>query len=349
MTMSLPIFPDIPEGITVDNAIYQILISIAMEEIGLSHVINAEGEKIQYIIGTLPGSAPAVPPTIDQVIEVNESVKETLQQVAFNQMLLSSKMADALKAYLKNKKDGSDPIDPPKPPEVIITVKFNGNNPLIEEGSRYGPDYTITPPEYESQAVWSTSDPTIATADKNGMIYAHKPGIVVITLAVGDVFDTLTLTVTPSAAKGLPLTKGEGPYAPRIDPDDERNNFSLVVSVNATPTEGSGPLFKLLESGAIKLVDILDTDDLSGIRVRPEDASLNHLFWVENDKSGAPAVKYDYYPTDIDLWLAEKEGPTNIYVYLILSKPGYNDTRIKAHLLYNDSIFAGGGTGGVSQ
>ena len=38
----------------------QILSSIAMEELGMSHILNAEGEKLQYILGTLPGlSGPA--------------------------------------------------------------------------------------------------------------------------------------------------------------------------------------------------------------------------------------------------------------------------------------------------
>jgi len=102
--MSLPKFPNVPKDFTCENSIAQILTSIAMEEIGLSHILNAEGEKLQYILGTLEGSSPPASPTIDQVIEVNQSVKDMLQQVAFNQMFLSAKMSDALKAYLQFKK-----------------------------------------------------------------------------------------------------------------------------------------------------------------------------------------------------------------------------------------------------
>jgi hypothetical protein len=50
--LSLPSFPDIPE-ITIENAVGLILLSIAMEELGLSHILNAEGEKLQYVLGTL--------------------------------------------------------------------------------------------------------------------------------------------------------------------------------------------------------------------------------------------------------------------------------------------------------
>ena len=44
-----------------------------MEELGLSHILNAEGEKLQYILGTLPGlSGP--PATVSDVLAANESV-----------------------------------------------------------------------------------------------------------------------------------------------------------------------------------------------------------------------------------------------------------------------------------
>jgi len=34
-----------------EDAISQIISSIAMEELGLSHILNAEGEKIQFVLG----------------------------------------------------------------------------------------------------------------------------------------------------------------------------------------------------------------------------------------------------------------------------------------------------------
>lgn len=49
--MSLPTFPS--GSISKEDAVNYILTSIAMEELALSHILNAEGEKIQYIIGTL--------------------------------------------------------------------------------------------------------------------------------------------------------------------------------------------------------------------------------------------------------------------------------------------------------
>ena len=75
--MSLPSFPNVDPPIQREDAVNQILSSIAMEELGLSHILNAEGEKMQYILGTLPGlSGPAA--TVKDVLNANESVRGLL-------------------------------------------------------------------------------------------------------------------------------------------------------------------------------------------------------------------------------------------------------------------------------
>ena len=120
--MSLPTFPNMPDDFTFDKSIYQIITSIAMEEIGLSHIINAEGEKIQYVLGTLEGVCPPAPPTIEEILAVNKSVRDTLQQVAFNQMFLSSKMSAALDAYAENKKEENGGGDDPLPTTLPCVI-----------------------------------------------------------------------------------------------------------------------------------------------------------------------------------------------------------------------------------
>jgi len=93
--MSLPEFPTSTPPLSREEAINQIISSIAMEELGLSHIINAEGEKLQYILGTL-SSVTGPRATIDDVLKVNESVRAVLQGATESQTLLRSKLHQAL-------------------------------------------------------------------------------------------------------------------------------------------------------------------------------------------------------------------------------------------------------------
>ena len=110
--MSMPTFPDIPDRPDFESSIYQVISSIALEELGLSHILNTEGEKLQYILGTLPGSTP-VNPSIDQLLEVNQSIRDLLTTVSMNQMFLFVKMSAALKALVKDRKKPGGPTEPP--------------------------------------------------------------------------------------------------------------------------------------------------------------------------------------------------------------------------------------------
>ncbi|MGL5379890.1 hypothetical protein [Clostridium sp.] len=101
--MSLPKIPDMNPNVTVDkeDALNLLLFSIGMEEIGLSHIINAEGEKIQYILGTLvdvDGNTIAPPEraSVQEVLAVNKSVGGTLKNVLRNQLLLQLKLEDVM-------------------------------------------------------------------------------------------------------------------------------------------------------------------------------------------------------------------------------------------------------------
>lgn len=63
---------------------YEVIHSIALEEAGLAHILNAEGEKIQKAV--------AISDNIEQLICVNESVKRTLTQVTLLEGMLYSKL-----------------------------------------------------------------------------------------------------------------------------------------------------------------------------------------------------------------------------------------------------------------
>jgi hypothetical protein len=113
--MSLPSFPDPKNMLSRDQAINAILTSIAMEETALSHIINAEGAKIQYAIQKMKSD----PCCADhqELVKVNESAASLIDRLNDMQCILKSKMRLALSA-LPSKCDEHHPHEchPQKPP-----------------------------------------------------------------------------------------------------------------------------------------------------------------------------------------------------------------------------------------
>lgn len=95
--MSMPSFPPCGADMTKDEALTMIIASIAMEELALSHIVNAEGEKLQYVLGTLP-DGPKICASNQEILAVNKSVRDLLNTVMQNQMLLKGKLEKALEA-----------------------------------------------------------------------------------------------------------------------------------------------------------------------------------------------------------------------------------------------------------
>lgn len=83
--------------ITQSQVANLLLASIAMEELGLSHIINAEAEKFQYVLGTLPGLT-GPPATISDLLNVNASVVNTLREITKKEILLYNKLNSVLTA-----------------------------------------------------------------------------------------------------------------------------------------------------------------------------------------------------------------------------------------------------------
>ena len=81
-----------------------IIASIAMEELALSHIHNAEDEKLRYILGTLPGTSPCARP--QDVLTAGKSVTALVEAVTRNQMLLKNKLSQVLEFC---------PLPPPHP------------------------------------------------------------------------------------------------------------------------------------------------------------------------------------------------------------------------------------------
>ena len=72
--------------ITRDQAITDLIQSVALEEAALSHILNAEGEKIQKMVA-LPDVAP------ETLLAANKSVESMVNAVARLEMILQSKLS----------------------------------------------------------------------------------------------------------------------------------------------------------------------------------------------------------------------------------------------------------------
>ncbi|MFB5269066.1 hypothetical protein ACE41H_20080 [Paenibacillus enshidis] len=90
--------PNITPTITVtrEDAITLLIVSIAMEELGLSHILNAEGEKLQYVLGTLSGTIPPPNVTLDVLLAINDSIRKTIKETTKKDWILSNKLQKAL-------------------------------------------------------------------------------------------------------------------------------------------------------------------------------------------------------------------------------------------------------------
>ncbi|MEG0872937.1 MAG: hypothetical protein RSE00_00795 [Clostridia bacterium] len=81
--MSMPVI--IPGTKTRIQAVSDAMISVALEETGLAHILNAEGEKIQAVLA-LPNVTP------DQLLAVNSSVQNLILAINRLEVLLVSKL-----------------------------------------------------------------------------------------------------------------------------------------------------------------------------------------------------------------------------------------------------------------
>lgn len=66
-----------------------VLQSIALQEAGLAHIINAEGEKIQKVVAMCDAD-------VDDLICINESVESLIERVTSLELVLKNKLDSVL-------------------------------------------------------------------------------------------------------------------------------------------------------------------------------------------------------------------------------------------------------------
>ena len=95
--MSAPVIKTPNDPVCRDQAITDIIESIALEEAGLAHIINAEGEKIQ--------KGKDLARNVEELVTLNASVKDTLVTIIKLQMLLQFKLEEIAKLIPKKRHD----------------------------------------------------------------------------------------------------------------------------------------------------------------------------------------------------------------------------------------------------
>lgn len=118
-------FPNIPNitptiSVTIEETIPLLLSSIALEELALAHIMNAEAEKLQFVLGTLGGSGITLSPaelSLENLLDINESVQCTLWGVIKKEMLLDFKFRNILEL-----------IDSIPPPIVCNVLAYVAND-----------------------------------------------------------------------------------------------------------------------------------------------------------------------------------------------------------------------------
>lgn len=82
--MGMPTF--VTSDMSRSDAITDIIQSVALQQAALSHILNAEGEKIQHVLGSKCS-------TTDEILAVNKSVRSMVDSVSKLEILLQHKLS----------------------------------------------------------------------------------------------------------------------------------------------------------------------------------------------------------------------------------------------------------------
>ncbi len=166
--MSFPNIPDIKPDINIafDDAINLLLTSIAMEEISLSKMLDAETDKILHVLGNSMKSDGESDYSFEDVLAVNKSVNNTIKNMIKLQMLLQFKLEN-IKEILPSTSTSST--------TTFTSTSTTSSSTTISTTSII-PLKTIEPPDpiYRKQAVIYSTKPFCPKKSKKAYLYKDK-------------------------------------------------------------------------------------------------------------------------------------------------------------------------------
>ena len=193
--MSFPNIPNITPAIsiTTGQTVPLLLSSIALEELALAHLLNAEAEKLQFVLGTLisPGTT-FTPATVSlsNLLSLDTSVQRTLRDVIKKEMLLEFKFENVLDLL----------VTVPPPPTVTVTLNADPTticaSPVVVEPGPVPTTSTLT-----GQVLVNGSPPPVGTLV---FFTVDNPalGFIVPTFAFTNAFGNFTAIFTATDGPG---------------------------------------------------------------------------------------------------------------------------------------------------
>ncbi|MCS7460546.1 collagen-like protein [Paenibacillus doosanensis] len=253
MTVSQANFPNITPSISItrEQAINLLLSSIAFEELGLSHILNAEGEKLQYVLGTLPGLSPAA--SIDDLLAVNNSVSNTIQTIIQKEWILSDNLDSILRTPVTVGPTGATgatgatgPAGGPPGP-TGPTGEAGATGPAGPTGP---PGTAVTENNADIGFVGTFAGfspvPLTTNYSINGLAISHLPDTTDILLAPGHTYQVVyTFEGVPGVGRNLQanllLNGSPVPGSEAVNQMTSNPNPELAVGISIVTTAGISP------------------------------------------------------------------------------------------------------------
>ncbi|ADC50063.1 hypothetical protein BpOF4_10040 [Alkalihalophilus pseudofirmus OF4] len=197
------------EGLDREQVALLLLASIAFEELSLAHIMNAEGEKLQYALGTLFDDQEPIVTDLEGLLAVNRSVERTLRTVIKKEMLLQFKLEDIIDSGLLDV----------EPPEVACACQIN-----IEPDSSFsfdGGTITIVEATFCNCETGESEFEATFTVSESETTATLVPGTVQVNCETGLPVVSFEVDVEGGV---LP----EGPYTLTIIFNEETGEFTFV-------------------------------------------------------------------------------------------------------------------------
>ena len=233
--MSFPTVPDVDASVDIstEDSVNLLLASVAFEELGLAHLINAEAEKLQYVLGTIEGQERLeTAPTLEDLLRVNRSVDQTLRDIIKKEMLLQFKLEDVLTISTSTTTTTTTSTTSTS---TTTTAQYEDAGSAWSVGTDFGQgnaQYTSIGPDEDSRTVDLGLGSNHTDIGSVAMVRSGSDLLVTISTDAPYTMDQVHLYVDDEPPTNS--APGQFPYKHEVtDPADYFTTFTFTVDVSA--------------------------------------------------------------------------------------------------------------------